>query len=376
MLEILRRNASSWMTKVILGLLSLVFIFFFGSTTMRSDRKASDTLVEVDGYPILESTLSGLLRQNKENNPAYKDLPKEYEDILRTQLLEQLINTYILSENAKKLGFRVTDAELATFIKENPNLQVDGKFNFDYYHNQFLPAIKQRYGIDFEKETRNNILIDKLRKSFREGIFVSTQMAETVFERENTRIKVEKIEINPFSINSDYTPSETEIEAELSKLDKTDMNDEELSNQKKMITAKLKEKDSLAKAEKIANDLWPLFKKGKLNKEKLEKNSLKKREIPFVDITQSSRIIPNLDDDKLISQLFSLTEKKPYPEKIIRNGNSFFLIKLIEKKVPDYKKFTEEKDQIIERLKTEIANQNFQFWFEAIKEKTQIDYMS
>ena len=117
MLDLMRKHARNWIMKVLLGIIIVVFIFYFGSI---GRSRQADIVATVDGKTI-----------------AYVDLQKEYQNLsqfyrqrlggmltdemlkglnLKQQALDNLIQQAIILQKAKELDVKVTDEEVQASI--------------------------------------------------------------------------------------------------------------------------------------------------------------------------------------------------------------------------------------------------------------------
>lgn len=181
MLDILRKHASSWAIKVILGAIVISFIFFFGYSSMRRSGRpgSAQEVATVNGRPIsfaeyrfVLDNIYGRLRSSFGD----KEVPDFVQAMARSQTLRQLVARELGLELARELGVVVPDAELAEVVTKTPYAQRDGQFDPVFYRNQFLPYFKQRFGLDYEKFLKQDIEIDNLEGFFRG---VDTDVPET-----------------------------------------------------------------------------------------------------------------------------------------------------------------------------------------------------
>lgn len=175
MLDILRKHASSWLIKVILGAIIISFAFFFGYNRMTRAKRSvagfgsSEAVATVNGVDIPASEFRFFYERNYERmkemikgEGAADSLTK----IARSMTLQQLVQRELLLETATKLGIRVPDSELATVIRKNPELIKDGEFDPIFYRHQYLPYFENRYGINFEELVRQDLIINELHAMF------------------------------------------------------------------------------------------------------------------------------------------------------------------------------------------------------------------
>jgi FKBP-type peptidyl-prolyl cis-trans isomerase (trigger factor) len=164
MLDQLRRHAASWVIKATLGLIIFSFIAFFGWSRI-ADRYQDARLyvASVDGRPIPRRKYDNMvqetverLRQNVSGN-----LPENMEQVLRNNVLDQLVARELVAALGREMGLTVSDEEVASYIRNNTSLFADGTFDLTAYEQRFLPNYRQRNGEDFEEAVRRDLLIEK-----------------------------------------------------------------------------------------------------------------------------------------------------------------------------------------------------------------------
>ena len=117
MLSLMRKHAGSWLIKVILGAIVVVFVLWgVGSwTSQRSGRVATvngDTIT-IDEYRITYKRLVEQIRQSFGNN-ANEELIKSLQ--LEQKALDQLVDNILMRQAAAELNIQVSDEELSRSI--------------------------------------------------------------------------------------------------------------------------------------------------------------------------------------------------------------------------------------------------------------------
>ncbi|EKD42681.1 MAG: hypothetical protein ACD_73C00062G0001 [uncultured bacterium] len=269
----------------------------------------------------------------RDNNPMYKQLPDSLQAQVKQSILNAIIEETIILDQAKKAQLRVSDLELAKSIKMNPQFQKEGKFDLAGYNDYFRPGFLSTYGIDFEQWTRKNMLRDKLDAVFTDSLFFSDAFITRKAMLEKTEFTFKKIVITPAELVKDFNPESTAVDA-LVKEEK-DKNpqgvEEELKNN---VIAKLKLEEGEKRAEKLKNELWPLFKNGKLTSAQLEQAGLKEIDTPSIPLAQINQVLSGDEEPGNISQILKLNETNPTPSEPIVLGNSIHFIKLVKKTIP------------------------------------------
>ena len=170
MLDILRKHASSWVIKVILGAIVISFIFFFGYSTMRrGPGYEGEAVAEVNGRPIPAGEYRMLLDQNYERlRQTFKDqdVPEFVQKMAVNSTLGQLVSRELAVAQADELGIVIPDTELAQAVRTTAAANRDGEFDAVFYKTQFLPYFKNRFGIDYETYLRNGIAVQTLAETF------------------------------------------------------------------------------------------------------------------------------------------------------------------------------------------------------------------
>jgi len=198
-LDSIRKNAAnSVVLKVLLGVIAIVFIFFYASTSGFSQlevaARINDQLVTKTEVDRAARNLDSFYR-----NAAPGAMPSGTQ--IQAQALQQVINTELLVQEASNIGLEVDSQELRDSIASIPDFQIDGVFNKTRYLealqlNQLKPA-------DFEESQRRQVLTDKLLSLVRAGAPITDGEIEERYHFENDRITLRFIEIEA----SEFTDS-------------------------------------------------------------------------------------------------------------------------------------------------------------------------
>ena len=218
MLDVLRRHASSWIIKVILGTIVISFIFFFGYGAMRSDpRGSSDAVATVNGVPIPTTEYRFLLDQNydrlRESFPG-QEVPDFVQKMAISSTLNQLISRELATAQADELGVVVPDAELAAVVMSTPAAQRDGEFDAIFYRTEFQPYFKRRFGIEYESFLEQDLKIEALTELFR-NIGQSSPLPDGP-ERKDLKWTFETVTLDPAAMKEEL--KSVEETRELAKL--------------------------------------------------------------------------------------------------------------------------------------------------------------
>jgi len=207
MLDYIRRNADSTPVKIILGVLSLTFVFFFGSSALFGDR--TEVVAEVNGEAIRDVTIMPLIQNQLRFQRQFNQGKEPDIDRIRQQVLDSVIDQRLLVQAAEDEGFVVSDKELRRAILENPNFQDDnGKFDSEVYKRY-----AGRVGSTFERDLREQLLIEAAQDFVRRSARVSDAELKTAFEDEASSRSVEFIRVPTGLFRDGVTLTDDEVTA-------------------------------------------------------------------------------------------------------------------------------------------------------------------
>jgi len=196
MLSLMRKHAGSWLIKVILGAVVVVFVLWgVGSwTSQRSGRVASvngDTIT-IDEYRITYKRLIDQVRQSFGNN-ANEELIKSLQ--LEQKALDQLVDNILMRQEASELDIQVSDEDLSRAIRNISAFQVAGVFDPRRYqvilnNNNLTPE-------SFETSQRDALLNQKLNNFITASVKVSDQEAVEWFKWNNATVNLDFFLLEP-----------------------------------------------------------------------------------------------------------------------------------------------------------------------------------
>ncbi len=190
MLSTFRKHSGSWMIKVILGLIVLVFVFW-GVGSFRDEQ--STAIANIDGEPIPYEdylrTYNNLL--DRFSSQFGDSLTPETLKMLglKDQAVNQLINQRLLSVEADRLGLRVSPDELVQMIQQVPAFQSNGVFDSTRYQ-RVLSSLRMTPEI-FENQQREALRIEKLQAFVGSGARVSEIEAHEWYQWQNNQVKID-----------------------------------------------------------------------------------------------------------------------------------------------------------------------------------------
>jgi peptidyl-prolyl cis-trans isomerase D len=205
----MRKHAGTWMIKIILGAIVVVFVFWgVGSyTSRRSGRVASvnGAVITLDDYRVSYRNLIEQVRQSFGNN-----LNEELIEMLqiRKRALDQLIDRSLMQQAAEKFKLTVSNEELSESIRNIGAFQTAGVFDSRRYintlnSNKLTPET-------FEVQQRDALIIDKLQAFVAGNIKVTELEAEQWYIWNNTEVDIDYVILEPQRYK-DIEPTDEEI---------------------------------------------------------------------------------------------------------------------------------------------------------------------
>ncbi|MFO7753447.1 MAG: SurA N-terminal domain-containing protein [Desulfobacteraceae bacterium] len=209
MLQYLRDNTGSWIIKIILGLIVVVFIFLgmgsLGSKQGGPVATVDDESISLDEYKESYSRLKQEMRQRFGGN-----LNQEVMDMLnlKQQAMNRIVNRKLMAREAERLGITVSKRELRDSLTAISVFQDNGTFSMDRY-KQVLAANRMTPE-SFEASQRESLKQEKLRDLVVSSIAVSTPEAEEWYKYQNTRVSINYLAFDPDSYK-DIEPSSQQV---------------------------------------------------------------------------------------------------------------------------------------------------------------------
>ncbi|MDX2496709.1 MAG: SurA N-terminal domain-containing protein, partial [Desulfobacterales bacterium] len=196
MLRLMRKQAGSWLIKILLGAIVIVFVFW-GVGSFRSQR--GDRIATVNGDSITldeyRDAFENLIDQLRRRfgNSLDENMIKNLQ--VKKQALNQLINNTLLLQEAKRLKFRVSDTELASAISEITAFQRAGRFDKQLYRN-VLERLRTTPE-EFEVVQSNAMMIEKLSTLVTSGVKISDREAMEWFNWANASVNIDFVLFEP-----------------------------------------------------------------------------------------------------------------------------------------------------------------------------------
>lgn len=210
MLNLMRKHARNWLMKIILGIIVVVFVFYFGSM---GNRQRAERIAIIDGKPVV-----------------YADFQREYQNMLdmyrqrfgqglteemikalnlKQRTLDNLVNRLVVMKKAEEAGIRVTDEDVRAAILSYPAFQQDGLFSERIYQ-QALRTNKMSPE-EFEEIQKKMLTSFKMEDLIQDGVKVSDDEIHDFYRMQREKINIDFIQVAPKDFGAGLKPTQTDL---------------------------------------------------------------------------------------------------------------------------------------------------------------------
>jgi peptidyl-prolyl cis-trans isomerase D len=202
MLDFLRKRKRSWIITLLLGIIVITFVAFYGGSKYQN--QGGSDVAEVNGQAISQREFTLQYQRTLER---YRELlkgsltPEMLKNLnIKGNVLEELIQKRLALQEAQSLGITASDEELVNSLAQVPDFQVAGRFNKDRYLQ--LLRVNNLNPSEFEEEQRQQLTIQRLYAVILDSVHVTD--AEV---RDRYRVEQEKINLHYVRLPlSDFIP--------------------------------------------------------------------------------------------------------------------------------------------------------------------------
>ena len=194
MLYLMRKHAGSWMVKILLGAIVVVFVFWgVGSYTQQQAGILATVNGDVISWEEHRSETNRLLEQVRQNFGAglNDELLKALQ--LERQALNQLIDRTLLRQAAARLRLQVSDEELSRSVRGIAAFQSAGAFDAKRY--QQMLSLNRWSPESFEAMQREALLTSKIQGLITDGIKVSEHEIRDWYAWDNAQVRIDQARI-------------------------------------------------------------------------------------------------------------------------------------------------------------------------------------
>jgi peptidyl-prolyl cis-trans isomerase D len=195
---------------VIIGMLALSMLLYLVPQGPGAAEGSTDVVAKVGS----ESITVGDIRQKLAQISQTNQVPKALEGLYARQILNSLVFQKEIELEAKRLGIKVSNAELADRIRQF----VPGVFSGGTFigKDAYAQEVQQRFQMpvtEFEELIRQSLVEEKFRKLITDGVSVSPAEIQEAFRQQNEKVKLDYVLIKPEELAEKIAPSSDEIKA-------------------------------------------------------------------------------------------------------------------------------------------------------------------
>ena len=167
MLQRIHDSSARWVAVILLGLVSIGFIFWRADF---SNGRTATFAAKVNGenLSLQEFDREVQSRQNRYQQQYRTELSEDMRRELRRAVVEDMVREAVLKQRVEEQGYRVSNQRVVDSIKSISAFQVEGQFSKAIYDN--LLATQGFSPARFEAAQRDELEVRDLQ----EGIFYST----------------------------------------------------------------------------------------------------------------------------------------------------------------------------------------------------------
>ena len=212
MLSLMREHATSWIIKILLTIIVVVFVFSFGYSSFQN---RGDRLAVVNGDTIsrttYEQTYKRILDYYRQQFGQNFDSELLASLNLRQSVLDQLVEEILILQHASELGMQVSEQELVQDITQTPAFQ-NNSGQFDKVLYQRILSRMGTNSKDYEKEKQRAMLSSKIRSYLTALAQVSDQEAKQWYDWDGKEVSMKYAVFEPDTFK-DVEVSEDEVRA-------------------------------------------------------------------------------------------------------------------------------------------------------------------
>ena len=383
MLSSIKKITTSFLTKLIIGIIILPFLFWGMGDVFRGGNQ--NILATIDSEKISAQSFLEYVNRLGLNT-------QQRESLKNTNLLSQILSDYIgkkiISLEIKKQGIRLSNKSLKDIITAEETFLEDNKFSRTKYEKFLLesgitaPMFEQNIA---EQEKKRQLLT-----FLSEGILLPETLIKKEFENENQKKTIQYLELDKLyqnikiqgeEITKTYESNKGLFEQEFKKITYAEILPNNLTGQKEYDEAYFKKIDEIENAILDGSKMFDFIKlfnlslitineTNRLKKNKIGNDIIKINDTLFTKIFNFSNIntleLINIDNKYYISEIVSVNkfarslEDKQIKEtitaqlkikKIIEN-NSNIVKKISEEKFPKkyFDKFAMDNNLVIKKI--------------------------
>jgi peptidyl-prolyl cis-trans isomerase D len=209
-LDVMRRHARSWLIKVALGGVIVVFIFWYGWSGPQD--KSRGYMAKVNGTVISQDFFHKVYDDelDKARRRFKGGIPPAVMEELKKDVATLLIHRVLLLQEGQRLGIEVTDQELRQDILTTPRFQRNGTFDQAVYAD-FLRSTKLSPSL-YEEDRRKQIIEQQVAHLLTDSVKTDPEEIKRFWHFQSDKLALSCLMVKPDSEKADTSPETKELE--------------------------------------------------------------------------------------------------------------------------------------------------------------------
>lgn len=215
MLDKMRTHSQNWLIYLMFGAIILVFGVNFGPGFDQLNQtgcgRGGMTAATVNG-----TNIPLRLFEMQWNNFVFSArIPSYRQPEFRKKLIKQIVDIYLLAQEAERYGIKISDDEVDQQLLDQPQFQKDGVFNKAYFRNRI--SYYRLTTNEYREFERVRLQAQRMQELIAAGVTVSPKEAKAEYVRKNTKVKIEYVAIDASKMKGKLTVSAADANAFIAK---------------------------------------------------------------------------------------------------------------------------------------------------------------
>jgi peptidyl-prolyl cis-trans isomerase D len=189
-------QVKKWLLIFFLGIVSLSMVVVMAPLPGGdSSRPEGNALASIGGDTITSADLDQQIRDRFKNSPMGFD--RKMVPIVAPSVLDQMVTSKILMNQAAKMGIQVSDQEVLKVFQRIPWLYPEGNFVGADRASDMVAQQTGKTLVQFEAMLRDSLLEEKVRNIVTDGVQVSPAEVLAQFRHRNSKAKIDYVIFDP-----------------------------------------------------------------------------------------------------------------------------------------------------------------------------------
>jgi len=213
----MRKNAGSWIIKVLFVAIIITFVFFYG---YRPEKDSADQVLATVGEKKITT---------EHYRTAYANMIQMYQQMyqnqisdtlartlgLRQNLLDEMIEQELLLQEAERRNLRVSKQDVTNTIMKQPYMQENGVFS----ERRYAAVLKnmKMTAAEYERQAAQEIMLQSLRAMIAQAVNVSDHELLEMYLLRGEKLTIDYLEFTQADVTEEIQVSDDELQAHYEK---------------------------------------------------------------------------------------------------------------------------------------------------------------